>query len=337
MKKIVVMGATGFVGWHVCEKLARQGWHITAPVRRLSDAKGILHLPTLTVMGADVHDAQALARVVEGHEAVVNLVGILHGSLADFEQVHVALPKKIAHVCASAGVQHIVHISALGADALQPDKLPSLYLRTKGEGEAVLMQAAVGACADRAGRAGFDLTILRPSVVFGDGDQFLSLLARLQGFLPVLPLACAEARFQPVWVEDLATAVVRSLDCNACVTGIAGQSGGSALESALESALPSPRVIEAVGPDVFTLRQLAQAAARMSGMADGRPVMGLPDWAGRLQAMLMGLWPGVPMMSIDNINSMKVASIATGHLPTLSALGIRPTGVQAIARGFLQP
>ena len=329
MKKIVVFGATGFVGWHVCEKLARQGWRITAPVRHLSDARGILHLPTINVLDANIHDAKVLAQVVVGHDAVVNLVGMLHGSLADFEQVHVALPKKIAHVCATAGVQQLVHVSALGADALQPDKAPSMYLRTKGEGDAVLMQAAVGACADRAGRAGFDLTILRPSVVFGDGDQFLNLLAQLQRFLPVLPLACAEARFQPVWVEDLAFAVVRSLGGNAGVIGMVGTAGASGVFG-----LPSPRVVEAVGPDVFTLRQLAQAAARMIGIAGGCPIIGLPDWAGRLQAMLMGLWPGVPMISIDNINSMQVASIATGHHPTLSALGIRPTGLQAIARGF---
>jgi len=319
MKNIFVLGGTGFVGTHVCEKLARMGWKFTVATRRRVNAQPILHLPGLTVQVLDVHDEAALVKAVAGHDAVVNLVGILHGSQATFEHVHVALPKKIAHACAMARVKYIVHLSALGADALQSEKSPSLYLRTKGEGESVLTQSAVGAGAGSAGRVGFDLTVIRPSVIFGEDDQFLNLFAKLQSLLPVLPLAGADARFQPVWVEDVATAVVRCLD-------------GAA------ASLASPRVIEAAGPEVFTLKQLAQISAQLSGVAEGmgRPVVSLPDWLGRLQATVMSLLPGQPWMSVDNLDSMKVDNVASATQTGLQALGIQPADLCGIASDYLR-
>jgi NADH dehydrogenase len=318
MKKIFVLGATGFVGTHVCEKLARQGWAITVVTRRRMNAQAIQHLPRLTVLELNVHDEVALAGALAGHDAVVNLVAILHGTQAEFERVHVALPKKLAHACVKTGVKQLVHVSALGADALQPELAPSMYLRTKGEGEAVLIQAATGAGADLAAHDGFDLSILRPSVIFGEQDKFLNLFASLQRILPVLPLAGAHVRFQPVWVEDVASAVVRCLD------GVA-------------NSLSSPRIIEAFGPKVFTLKQLAQLSAQLSGIADGygRPVISLPDWAGRLQATLMGLAPGAPMMSTDNLDSMKVDNVASFKHSGLEVLGITPAALVPIAQGYL--
>ena len=209
MKKILVLGGTGFVGAHVCEKLVRDGWHVTVPTRRRDHAGHLLHLPPLTVLELDVHDELALSQAVAGHEAVVNLVAILHGTEAAFQRVHMALPQKLSKACLAAGVKQVVHVSALGANAQQPDTAPSMYLRSKGEGEAVLMQAASGGVAGVGAGAGFELTCLRPSVIFGAGDQFLNLFARLQKIFPVMPLAGANAQFQPVWVEDVATAVVR--------------------------------------------------------------------------------------------------------------------------------
>ncbi len=317
MKKIIVLGGTGFVGAHVCEKLVREGWYVTVPTRRRANADHIKHLPNLTVVERDVHDEAALARVVTDHDTLVNLVAILHGTQAAFERVHVALPKKIAHACAAATVKQVVHVSALGADALQPESSPSMYLRSKGEGEAVLMQAAQGAVAGAAAHTGFDLTILRPSVIFGAEDKFINLFASLQKVFPFMPLAGASARFQPVWVEDVAHAVVR------CLNGA--------------SAAASPRIIEAVGPDVFTLKQLVQLAAQASGIAGGwgRPVIPLPQWAGRLQATLMGLAPGEPMMSLDNLDSMKVDNVATGKQPDLASLGITAAALRPIAQDYL--
>jgi len=317
MKNIFVPGGTGFVGAHVCEKLVREGWQVTVPTRRLANAQALLHLPNLTLLELDVHDAAALGQAVAGHSALVNLVAILHGTQAAFERVHVALPRSIGQACALAGVEQVVHLSALGADAQTPANAPSMYLRSKGAGEAALLQAAGAAGAGQAARPGFDLSILRPSVIFGAEDKFINLFASLQKLFPVLPLAGASARFQPVWVQDVASAVVR------CLAGV--------------PSLPSPRTIEVAGPEVFTLKQLVQLAARLSGVAGGlgRPVIALPEWAGRLQATLMGLAPGEPMMSLDNLDSMKVPNVASGKLPGLAALGITPSALAPIAQDYL--
>lgn len=320
MKKILVLGGTGFVGAHVCEKLVRDGWHVTVPTRRRNNARHLLHLPPLTVLELDVHDELSLTQAVAGHEAVVNLVAILHGTEAAFQRVHVALPQKLSRACLAGGVKHVVHVSALGANAQQPDAAPSMYLRSKGEGEAVLRQAASGGVAGAGAGAGFELTCLRPSVIFGAGDQFLNLFARLQKIFPVMPLAGANARFQPVWVEDVATAVVR------CVSPILPGACGH-----------RPAVFELGGPEVLTLKQLVELSGQLSGIAGGRGrwVIGLPDWMGRLQARLMALAPGEPLMSVDNLDSMKVDNVTTGQCPGLAELGITPTALRPIARDYL--
>jgi uncharacterized protein YbjT (DUF2867 family) len=151
----------------------------------------------------DVHDEAALTRLVAGHDAVVNLVAILHGTGAAFQRAHVELPQKLARACAATGVRRVVHVSALGA----APGAASLYQRSKAAGEQALQAA------------GLQLTVLRPSVIFGAEDQFLNLFARLQRVFPVMPLAGAQARFQPVWVEDVAQAVVHALQW----PGTAGQ------------------------------------------------------------------------------------------------------------------
>jgi NADH dehydrogenase len=305
MKNILILGGTGFVGTHVCEKLVRDGWSVTVATRRSSNARNVQHLPALTVKELDVHDAGALAIAATGHDAVVNLVAILHGTPQAFNRVHVELPQKLAAACTKAGVGRLVHISALGANAEAPASLPSAYLRSKSLGEAMLL----GACSQMA------LTILRPSVIFGAGDKFLNLFASLQKIAPFVPLAGADARFQPVWVEDVATAVVKSLERSA----------------------PGVQTMEAVGPEVFTLKQLVELSARLSGVnrGQGRPVFGLPNWAGALQARMMELLPGDPLMSRDNLASMQVANVATPGMPGLEALGLQPAALEGVARDFL--
>lgn len=305
MKNVLVLGGTGFVGTHVCEKLVRAGWSVTLATRRSTNARHVQHLPSLAVHELDVHDAPALARAVAGHAAVVNLVAILHGTQAAFDKVHVELPQKIADACVSAGVKQLVHISALGANAQKPGALPSMYLRSKSMGEAVLL-ASCRALA---------LTILRPSVIFGQGDKFLNLFAALQKLFPFMPLAGAQARFQPVWVEDVASAVVKSL----------------------ERESPGALTLEACGPEVFTLKQLVELSARLAGVnhGHGRPVIGLPHWAGMLQARLLELKPGEPLMSRDNLASMQVANVATPGMPGLASLGLQPAALQAVARDYL--
>lgn len=298
--RILVLGGSGFIGRSVCEKLVERangaGGRIVVPTRNPHRARHLQTLPTLELVRADVHDEATLARLLAGCEAVIHLVAILHGSEAAFEQVHVELPRRLARACAAAGVRRVVHVSALGAAA----DAPACYQRTKAAGEAVLKGAAL------------DLTVLRPSVVFGEHDRFLNLFARLQALLPVMALAGAEARFQPVWVEDVAGAIVRALDDDATIG----------------------RTIECTGPEVFTLRQLVNAAGRWSGHE--RPVIGLPSWAGRIQAALLERLPGAPLMSRDNLDAMRVANIATGALPDLASLRIVPSALQPVMQPLLE-
>ena len=296
MSNILVLGGTGFVGRSVCARLVeRSGGAIVVPSRRLARAKHIQFLPTVQLVEADVHDEARLARLVAGCDAVVNLVAILHGSAAEFQRVHVDLPAKLARVCLAAGVKRVVHVSALGVT----DRAPSRYLRSKAGGELMLKSARL------------ELSVLRPSVIFGEHDKFLNLFASLQAVFPAVPLGGAAAQFQPVWVEDVAAAVLRCLHDPATI----GQT------------------YECTGPSVFTLKALVELAGRLSGHL--RPVLALPNGLARLQAAAMELLPGEPLMSRDNVDSMKVANVATGQWPGLAALGITPAALEAIAPQYL--
>ena len=295
MKRVLVMGGTGFVGRHVCEKLVRAGCSVTVPTRRLANAKAVQMLPGLQAIECNVHDGTALAQALAGHDAVVNLVAILHGNAATFDRAHVQLPRTLAAACAQAGVRRLVHVSALGADS----QGPSLYQRSKAAGEAVLRDADL------------DLTILRPSVIFGAEDKFLNTFASLQAAAPVMPLAGAGTRFQPVWVQDVAQAVV----------------------NALQERRSIGATYELGGPEVFTLAQLVQIAGRCAGRA--RPVINLPLAIGRLQAALMELLPGEPLMSRDNVASLSVDNVCGGQHPGLEALGIRSAALSAVAPTYL--
>jgi uncharacterized protein YbjT (DUF2867 family) len=299
MPRVLVLGGSGFVGRQVCEQLARLGWQITVPTRRASHAARIQNLPGLTVLEASVHNEADLARLMPGHDAVVNLVAVLHGNEARFEHVHVELPRKIAQAMQTAGVQRLVHISALGADV----QGPSMYQRSKAQGEAVLHQAQL------------QLSVLRPSVIFGAEDQFLNLFADLQAIAPFMPLASQGTRFQPVWVGDVARAVVTCLQ----QPGTIGQT------------------YELCGPDVMTLGELVHAAGQWAGVnhGRGRPVVGLPLWMGWLQAWAMEMLPGEPLMSRDNLASMKVDNVASGQWPGLHALGIAPASASGVAPTYL--
>jgi uncharacterized protein YbjT (DUF2867 family) len=299
MKNVLVLGGTGFVGRHVCEKLQRDGWSTTVPTRRALNASAVQHLPRLTVLEADVHDEAALARLLPGHDAVVNLVAILHGTEAAFERTHVELPTKLARACAAAGVRRVVHVSALGVSL----DGPSRYQRSKARGEDVLRGA------------GLDLTILRPSVIFGAGDRFLNLFAQLQAVFPLVPLAGASARFQPVWVEDVASAVVACLDDSGLPMSSVGQT------------------FDCAGPGVYTLADLVRLAGRLGSRE--RPILPLPMALGRLQARLMELAPGEPLMSRDNLAAMSVDNVATGQWPGLASLGIEASALEAVAPGYL--
>jgi NADH dehydrogenase len=296
----LILGGTGFLGRALGEILCRPGhdegpW-ILVPTRHM--ARGLASLgalPRIDVVEADLHDDTVLARLVEGASAVVNLVGILHGSEREFEQVHAELPRRLAAACRHAGVRRLVHVSALGASA----DAPSRYLRSKAAGEAVLRES------------GLDVTILRPSLMFGVDDHLLNLFASLQRTAPVIPLAAADARLQPVWVDDVAEALTRCL------------------------ARPETigRTYECTGPQEMTLAELVRLAGEYSGHP--RPVLPLSPGMARFQAWLMEWLPGEPLLTRDNLASLQVPNIAHEGMPGLEALGIRPTPLAAIAPAVL--
>ena len=298
---IVLLGGTGFVGRALCAELVSRtgagGLRLVVPTRRLAHGRAIQCLPGVELVQASVHDDAQLARVLAGAQAVVNLVAILQGDEAAFARAHVELPRRLAAACRQAGVARLVHVSALG---VSPDA-PSRYLRSKAAGEQALRDS------------GLAPTLLRPSVIFGAEDSFLNLFAALQAVAPFVPLAGATSRFQPVWVHDVARAIA----------------------TCLERPDTAGLTFECAGPETLTLADLVRLAGRLAGHP--RPVIGLPDGLGRLQAMLMEWLPGEPLMSRDNLDSMKVPNVATGTLPGLQALGIEPASVHAVAPGYLAP
>ena len=289
-RRVVVLGGTGFIGRAFAWRCAAHGlsMQLTVPTRSLARGSELRPLPGLDLLRADVHDDATLATLLSGVDAVVNLVGILHGSAADFERVHAELPRRVARTARAGGVGHVVHVSALGADATAP----SHYLRSKAAGEEALRDS------------GLPLTVLRPSVVFGADDHFLNLFARLQALTPVVPLAGASARFQPVWVRDLAQALWTCVDRGADRAG----------------------VIEAAGPQVFTLAELVRLAGRRAGHE--RVVWPLPSALAQAQAWLLEHLPGPTLMSRDNLRSLQVDNVASGRLPGLESLGIHPATIE---------
>ncbi|MDY0046603.1 MAG: complex I NDUFA9 subunit family protein [Thauera propionica] len=298
VKRVVLVGGSGFVGRAIANRLAAAGVSVLVPTRRRSRAGHILLLPNVEVVEADVHDPDTLARLFAGADAVVSLVGVLHSRSGepygpDFARAHVELPKKIVAACRGAGVKRLVHVSALGASG----DGPSEYQRSKAAGEAAI----------RSTGADLDWVILRPSVIFGRDDRFLNMFADLAAVFPVLPLAGASTRFQPVHVEDVAEVVWRSLTSPEA----AGQT------------------YELAGPAVYTLRQLVEYVSDLVGKP--RPVIALPEGLAMLQARLMELAPQ-PLMSRDNVRSMRSDNVATGDpLP----FGLVPTAVEAVVPTWL--
>jgi uncharacterized protein YbjT (DUF2867 family) len=301
MDRILVTGGAGFIGRHIVARLVDRGLGVTVPARHRARARHLILLPTVEVVEADINDPPTLDRLVREHDAVIHLVGILQGSRGDpygpeFARAHVELPRGVVAACERHGVRRLLHMSALGADP----KGPSMYQRSKGDGEAVVRASTL------------DWTIFRPSVVFGPEDRFLNLFATLARVFPVLPVGGADVRFQPVWVGDVADAFVNALHRHQTVR----------------------QVYELAGPRVYTLRELVQFAAQASGHP--RPVIGLPDGLARLQALLMELAPGEPLMSRDNLDSMKVDNVASvqPYVPP-PELGITPTALEAEAPRYL--
>jgi NADH dehydrogenase len=293
MKSALLIGGTGFLGSAIARRLACRpasaDFRLTLPTRRRERAKHLTTLPTASVVEANVHDEAVLAELMTGQDLVISLVGILKG---DFQRAHVELPGKIARAAAAAGIPRLIHISALAAAADAPSK----YLRSKAAGETAVKAAYPAAM------------IFQPSVIFGRGDSFLTLFAGLLAVAPVVPLACPGARFQPVWVEDVATAVVACLDHP--------ESQG--------------QTYPLCGPREYTLRELVAYTGQLSGHP--RPIIGLPLALSYLQALMMEFVPGGPMTR-DNVRSMQVPNVCPAGC-TLP-FGLAATPLEAVAPGYL--
>jgi NADH dehydrogenase len=297
--RVCIFGATGFVGHHLVQHLADQGWQICVPSRHPHRHRDLLVHPGLELVQVERLDDNNLKQLVTGCDVVINLVGILNEYPRrgqSFRQIHVDLTRRIIQASKAVGVQRLLHMSALGADA---GRGASVYLRTKGEAENLVHQAD---------GAGMRVTSFRPSVIFGAGDSFINRFAGLLRVSPVLPLACAHARFAPVYVEDVARAFVASIN-NKSTFG---------------------KRYDLCGPHEYTLQELVRYVARVSGKK--RLIIGLGDGFSRLQAGILQYAPGKPFTP-DNYRSLTQPSVCSGAFPAV--FGISPTPLEAVVPAYL--
>lgn len=322
---IGILGGSGFVGTQLVSLLAARGHHVRVLSRRREAARELILLPTVEVVEADVHNPQTLLRQFRGLDAVINLVGILHEGKrgrvdrpaerrGDFQHVHVELPRKVVHAMGEAGVRRLLHMSALGAN---PNSR-SAYQRSKGIGEALVREAGRRHVEHEKWYLdgpkfvhgyGLDVTVFRPSVIFGRGDSFLSMFAGLLKLSPVVPLAGAHARFAPVHVEDVARAFADSLD-NPATLGEA---------------------YDLCGPRAYSLHELVHYVGTLTGRR--RLIVPLGDVSSYLQAWILEFKPGRKLMTRDNVFAMTVDNVCTGGWPAV--FDFQPAALEAVAPEYL--
>jgi nucleoside-diphosphate-sugar epimerase len=303
IRKICILGGTGFVGRNLANRLTRDGYQLRILTRnRERNRAHLILLPTTELVQANVHDPAQLREHLRDCDVVINLVGILNERGRDgsgFRHVHVELTRKLLDACKAHGIRRLLHMSALNADA---ERGPSHYLKTRGEAEDMVHAAA---------NHQFHVTSFRPSVIFGRGDGFFSRFAKLLKLTPlVFPLACARSRFAPVYVNDVIETFVHAL-----------HSPGS-----------YGRRYDLCGPHEYTLQELVEYTAQCCGLR--RKVIPLNDLLSRLQAAVFDFVPGKPF-STDNYLSATVDNICS-HGSDLQQLGITPTAVETVVPYYLQ-
>lgn len=295
INQVCVLGGSGFVGSAIVHRLSAAGYAVKVLSRQRERAKHLTLLPNVQVVECDVLSDVELGMHMQSCDAVINLIGILHESKQfSFEAMHHQLPARVAALCEKFGIKRLLHMSALQTSA----EAPSAYLRSKAAGEAAVLAYA----------ANIRVTIFQPSIVFGRGDSFLNLLATIVKLMPVVALAKPEAKFQPIWVEDVAEAFVNSLG-NVDTYGKTYQLGG---------------------PRVYTLRELVEFVIFVLGKK--RKIVGLNDRLSYWQAYAMEMMP-LKLMTRDNIHSMEVDSVCQG--PLAPELGLKPAPIEAIVPEYL--
>jgi NADH dehydrogenase len=298
-RRTAVLGGSGFIGRYVVKRLAARGDVIAVGCRNAEQAKFLKPMGAvgqIATLNVAIADEPMLAAYLAGNEVLVNCVGILRESRSQrFDLVHHTGPARLARLAREAGVERFVHISAIGADP----RSSSAYARTKAAGEQAVRDAFPTA------------TILRPSVVFGPEDQFFNRFATMAMLAPALPLiGGGETRFQPVYVGDVADAVVKCLDD----TAAAG------------------RTYELGGPRTYSFRQLIELM--LAEIRRKRPLVNLPFGLAAFQARLMSVLPSPPLTP-DQVELLKRDNVVSAGAMTLASLGIEPTAVEAILPTYL--
>lgn len=293
---VCILGGTGFVGHRLATRLSASGHRCRILTRNPQRHRDLQLVPGVELREARLLEPGALEAQLEGCTAVVNLVGILNeGGGQSFQRIHVDLPERIVEAACATGITRYLHMSALNADAA---KGMSLYLRTKGAGEDLAHA-----------QADLFVTSFRPSVIFGPGDGFFNRFAGLLKTAPgIFPLACAQARFAPVYVGDVAAAM-----------GIALTDPGS-----------SGRRYDLCGPRNYSLKELVEFTAAVLGRKT--KVIGLNDFSARLQARVLQHVPGKPF-TMDNYLSLQTDSVCEHN--ALTGLGIKPRSVETVVPTYL--
>ncbi len=289
---IGVIGGSGFVGSELCAQLIASGYSVKLLTRNASKCRHLKVLPSLSIVQIKDYQANTLTTALKDCRALINLIGILNEKGNDgkeFHRIHVGITRAALNACENAKIPRLLQMSALNAHA----DAPSHYLRSKGKAENYLKTFS-------APRVHY--TIFQPSVIFGEGDSFLNRFADLLKTVPgVFPLACANARFAPVYVGDVAKKIVVSIDDKASYN----------------------QSYELCGPHIYSLKELVQYTANVCGYS--RKVIGLPMFLSKLQASVFEYVPGKPF-SKDNFNSLKLDSICDQCIPcTTSLSAIAPT------------
>lgn len=298
--KICVLGGTGFVGSVLAARLAPAGHRLRLLTRHSARRRQLSVLPSVVLIDGDIYDPAFLQRQFQGMDVVINLVGILNErghSGTGFEQVHVELAQYVVSACIDAGVSRLLHMSALGAAV----DGPSHYLRSKARAEDIAHSASE-----------LRVTSFRPSVIFGANDSFTNRFARLLDFAPgIFPLACAQARFQPVYVDDVAHAFAVALESYRTVGGR----------------------YDLCGPTIYRLREIVEYVAKLRRRRVR--VLPLSDGLSRLQATLLEYFPGKPF-SRDNYHSLTVDNICGSACALRDVFGFAPTALESVAPSYLR-
>jgi uncharacterized protein YbjT (DUF2867 family) len=298
-RRTAVLGGSGFIGRYIVKRLAAGGDVVAVGCRNAEAAKFLRPMGDVgqvEPVNVAIDDEVVLPAFLGGSGALVACVGILRESGSQtFERVHHTGPALLARIAREAGVERFVHISAIGADS----RSPSAYARTKAAGEAAVRDAFP------------TVTILRPSVVFGAEDQFFNRFAAMAAISPVLPLiGGGETRFQPVYVGDVADAVIKCLDDPAT----------------------AGRTYELGGPKVYTFRQLLELL--LNEIRRKRWFVDLPFGLAELQAKLMSILPNPPLTP-DQVQLLKRDNVVSSGALTIASLNIAPTPVEVIVPTYL--